>query len=571
MRLIRFADGFVTAVLALFCVHAARADVNFMTGEYTTRSTDLLFSATLDFSRNYSSLQSSKGWFGTGWSSPFDWKIEASSLGAIRLIRGQEIIEFYGRSSADIDFKDEKVEAIITHQLKTRLIKNDDEARVLRGNLKQNRLLFKLAWDRTFSETRVNLESITSADRHYFPEEGALATASFRQKEWVFELPSRDRLVFDTQGHLVRRQFGATSYEIQWTKGAPTQIRSASRILLIASANGLVSKIESKASSASAPIETIEFRYLDQRLLTDVKANAYQETYRYRELNGNFALTEATHDAITEKLEYTSEKSAPRVSRFWIATRSRTVETRFQYDDSARDSLIFRTTVTFVDSTGKPNHTEKHEYLLTRNDAGELALRTHRLSDGKLEHRTTFDENGRILFEKTPTDRWAYEYDGFGRLTTRLGNRTLTQYRYDEEGRITQIVEIDVANRTLASISENPRGRTAEFFYDENGLLKQLKSSSGLNYKIDIDANGRPIRFSDPGGRRSFEVTYDSKNRVNEILPKGSKPVQIRHLSNGSLEFSQSSKNNSNTRFVFEAFVRAKLAFDSLSSRGGVR
>lgn len=559
----------IAAAFALLLAFEARADVHFMTGEYETRSTDFLFSSQLEFARSYSSLQSSQGWFGFGWISPLDWKIQASSTGAIRLVRGNDALEFYDRSKPDLDFKDDKIEAIVAHQLKSHIIQNDDEAKILRANLRQNRLLFKLAWDRTFLETLVSLDSFARGDRHFFPESGSGAGASFVSKEWSFDLSPRERLTFDSSGHLIRMQSGGAIVEFQWTKDAPSQIRSGTRVLAITTSNGCITQIESK--SGANPHERIAYRYSDSTTLTEVKASAYQETYRYGETGGKRVMTLATHDGIEEKIEYSASKTSPRVSSFSVTAGSQTTVTRFQYDDSSNDALIYRTTASFVDAKGKISHAEKHEYLLSRRDSGDLILRTHRLSVGKQEHRTTFDENGKILFEKTPTERWAYEYDGWGRLITRLGNRTLTQYRYDDDGRVTQLIELDIANRTLASIAENPKGRTAEFAYDSNGLLKQIKSSSGLNYQIDVDANGRPVRFTPPREKRAFSVTYDSKNRVSEIRASGLKPLQIRYLSNGSVDFSLFSKSDPNTQFVFEAFVRAKLAFESLSSQGGIR
>jgi RHS repeat-associated protein len=152
----------------------------------------------------------------------------------------------------------------------------------------------------------------------------------------------------------------------------------------------------------------------------------------------------------------------------------------------------------------------------TGDECGQLESVTNALG-----HVTTFDaydEHGRLLEMTDP-------------------NGVLTEYAYDDRGRTT-------------SVSETPAGGTARittYTYDDAGLLERVESPNGTILTYDYDAAHNLLSITDNLGnaieygydlngnrtsedtrdassnlRKTIDLTYDARNRVESINSAGS-------------------------------------------------
>lgn len=119
-----------------------------------------------------------------------------------------------------------------------------------------------------------------------------------------------------------------------------------------------------------------------------------------------------------------------------------------------------------------------------------------------------YDEAGNILFEKHQIASREYtiqrEYDSHNRLlSVTEGKNKNTRYRYDNNGKILQVIK--------------PDGVAIDYVYNEQGLLEEFKASDGsFRYLYKYNQKGLPEKILDMTHRKKQTRSYNERNELTK-------------------------------------------------------
>ena len=163
------------------------------------------------------------------------------------------------------------------------------------------------------------------------------------------------------------------------------------------------------------------------------------------------------------------------------------------------------------------------------------------MADGWSTNTLRYDDLGRLtnMLEVfgTSTQTWSYAFDPIGRMTALTwritGNTNLFRVSYglDELGRVTNVTG-DVGSFNYAYTNAGlqvsqlvyPNGETANYFYDAIGRMTNLVYSTGEAWSYDFDSRDFVTRCVDPTNN-VFTYGYDEAGRLIEA--KGIKGTNI--------------------------------------------
>lgn len=109
--------------------------------------------------------------------------------------------------------------------------------------------------------------------------------------------------------------------------------------------------------------------------------------------------------------------------------------------------------------------------------------------------RSVLDEHSRVVSTSTPgVQAVTYSYDGLDRVVAVAQGERVTQYQWDDSGRVDTIVD--------------PSGRIHAFRYDPVGRLVSQRLPDGREIGFGRDARGRVSSLTPPG-RQAYGFAYD--------------------------------------------------------------
>ena len=257
----------------------------------------------------------------------------------------------------------------------------------------------------------------------------------------------------------------------------------------------------SKVLVSEKPI--VSYTYdVDGRIATETDALGLTSTYAY---DGDDRITSVRRsDNSEDKVEY-GEHGYSVVS----ASSHDTKATR-EYDQDGRLTRLLQ-----------PDGLEvRYEY-----DERGLPIKIEDSSGATLNYE--YNALGRIIGEQTTDGRSRkWEYDGAGRPNLVQDGNVKASFNYSPDGGQSALItdganssriDYDKTGRPIKKV--DPAGQTTEYEYDRLGLLKSIKSSSGiLSYEHDSDGRLTKITRTVGSTSTSRSLKYDAKGSLVESV-----------------------------------------------------
>ncbi len=463
----------------------------------------------------------------------------------------------------------------------------------------------------------------------YVPDAWILATLGKEGESYVFTLPNLEELKFNSEGKLTEvRDRNGNAITLSYESGKLTKVKDAAgRELVFAYTGAQVTSVEdpmghkvkyayesSNLISVTLPGEETprwKFKYDASHQLTEMTDGRGGVTKtEYDEENRVIKQTDAMERVI--KWEY-GESGGNRTTTITEPNGSTTFETFNEAGEPLEvikaqgTSLEQKTTSEYneayelVKATDALGHSTTFEY----NENGDLTLEKN--AEGN-EKKWTYNANHDIETETTPKgETTTYKRDVHGNVEAIErpapgGTTQKTTFKYAENGDLESETdplgretkfEYDSYGNVKAEI--NPVGDKTTSTYDKDGHVIAMVSPRGneegakaseFETKTELDAQGRPIKVTDPLGHEAksaydkngnlesttdalghtTKYTYDAENEQTKVEMANGNTTETAYDSTGQVK-SRTTGNGYTTKYEHDALGQLTETIDPLERK----
>jgi len=516
------------------------AGVNLKNGNFYLSYTDIVVPGSgkkLELTRTYNSKSTDVGWFGFGWGSEFETKLELSADGSV-------VIHEHGSGAKTRFTPKTPIDGVlaatkIVNELKKKTSLSEKSASDLITKLANNsELRHNYAVNAGIQETLAPGTVLYSDDRG--PQELHATPEGFRRSH----SDGRNDF-FNKQGQLTKVTDKAGYFiGLTYKNGVLESIKDshAKQIFFSWNTDGLVKEVWSAGDKKAS------YRYDDNDLIysKDVGDNVYQYAYdKSHNLSKigyadktelkitydtkTFFVTEVTdRNGENTKYQYGSNSSNPENHYWTIVTKigfdGKPVNNRYEYEikttsDGTRYTYKVITeisdvkTITIYNEQSLPlkiarnNHVTNFEY----NREGLLTKKTSTSGDFvNIEYDSKINKIIKVVNNDGTT---LFEYDPKGNLVKATNNSGKTVFLiYDSKGKISKMVDQESAtDRRVLAFKYNSLGKPVEIEMEKVGKINVAYDNYGEIKKVDSSA----------GHKMALQVTQAFQNLLTIVKPAG--------------------------------------------------
>lgn len=535
-----FLKGFSLALVAIFMASVASAGVNLKNGNFYISYTDIVVPGggkKLEITRTYNSKSTEVGWFGFGWGSEFETRLEVSADGAI-------VIHEHGSGAKTRFTPRTPVDAVaastkIVNEMKKKTALTEKAASELIQRLANNaELRHTYAVNFGVQATVAPGSVLYTSDRG--PQELFVTKEGYRRAH----TDGRSDF-FNQAGQLVKVE-DKSGYFIGFTykdgKLDSLKDSQAKQIFFAWYPDGLVKEIWSAGDKKAS------YKYSESDLVysKDVGDNAYEYGYdKSHNLNSiayadktklkivydlkTFFVTEV-HDRNGEatKYQYGANPKNPDDHYWTIVTRpgfdGKPVANRYEYEikstaDGSRYTYRILTDINGIKTDtifgehslplkiARGNHVTNFEY----NSNGLLTKKSSTKGDFvNIEYDDKINKIKKVSNNEGVT---SFDYDQKGNLIKAANNQGKTVFLiYDTKGKISKMVDQEsAAARRVLAFKYNALGKPVEIEMEKVGKINVAYDNYGEIKKVDSSA----------GHQMALQVTQAFQNLLTIVKPAG--------------------------------------------------
>jgi YD repeat-containing protein len=503
----------ISLVVVALMVTAAHAGVNLKNGNFYISYTDIVVPGggkKLEITRTYNSKATDVGWFGFGWGSEFETRLEVSADGSIVVSEhgtGAKT-RFVPRTAVDPVAAATKIVA----EMKKKTALSEKASSDLIQKLANNAEL-RHTYALNFGvQASVAAGSVLySSDRG--PQELHVTKEGFRRAH----ADGRNDY-FNTDGKLTKisdKSGYAIGFEYKDKKLHSIKDTQAKQIFFSWYPDGLVKEIWSAGDKKAS------YKYRDQDLVssTDVGDNTYE--YGYDKSHNLTSISYA--DKTKMKISYD-----PKTLFVTEIVDRNTEATKYQYGaDPAKPDDHYWTIVTKPGFDGKPV-SNRYEYeIKARPDGSRYTYRVLTEINGiktdtiygensmplkiaRGNHVTNFEYNPNGLLTKKSSTKGDFvniEYDDkINKISKVVNNDGTTQFEYDQKGNLIK--------------AWNNEGKVVHLIYDSKGKISKMVDQESATSKrvlaFKYNAMGKPVEIEmEKVGK--INVAYDNYGEIKKV------------------------------------------------------
>lgn len=532
--------GISFALIAILMVSFAHAGVNLKNGNFYISYTDIVVPGggkKLEITRTYNSKSTEVGWFGFGWGSEFETRLESSADGSI-------IIHEHG-SGAKTRFTPKTAVDAVTASTK---IVNEMKKKTALSEKAASDLIQKLANNAELRHTyAVNFgvqatvapgSVLYSSDRG--PQELYVTKEGFKRVH-----PDGRNDFFNNDGQLVKIS-DKSGYFVGFTykNGQLDSIKDsqAKQIFFSWYPDGLVKEMWSAGDKKAS------YKYEETDLVysKDVGENVYEYGYdkshnlaeiRYSDSTKlkvvydpkTFFVTEVTdRNSENTKYQYGADPKNQDNHYWTVVTKpgfdGKPVSNRYEYEikttaDGSRYTYRILTEINGIKTDtiygehslpmkiARGNHVTTFEY----NAGGLLTKKSSTKGDFvNIEYDDKINKIKKVVNNEGTTN---FEYDAKGNLVKAANNQGKTVFLiYDSKGKISKMVDQDsAASRRVLAFKYNALGKPVEIEMEKVGKINVAYDNYGEIKKVESSA----------GHKMALQVTQAFQNLLTIVKPAG--------------------------------------------------
>ena len=530
----------ITLALVTMVASFAHAGVNLKNGNFYISYTDIVVPGggkKLEITRTYNSKSTEVGWFGFGWGSEFETKLELSADGSV-------IIHEHGSGAKTRFTPKTQIDAVaaskkIVDEMRKKTSLTETAAQDLIKKLSQNAEL-----RHTYAQNFGVQSKIAAGSVLYSNDRGPQVLEAM--KEGFKRTHSDGKVDFFNKDGQLAKVADKSGYFIDFVykDGLLTSIKDsqAKQIFFSWYPGGLVKELWSAGDKKAI------YKYQDNDLVytQDVGENVYEFTYdRSHNLTqiayGDKTKLKVSYDPKTffvtgvvdrngeaTKYQYGSDPAKPDDHYWTIVTKpgfdGKPVANRYEYEIKAKQDGSrytyrilteingIRTETFYADNSlpikiARGSHVTNFEY----NPQGLLVKKTSSKGDFvNIEYNDKIKKISKVVNNEGTTN---FEYDQKGNLIKASNDKGKIVFLiYDSKGKISKMVDQESANnrRTLA-FKYNALGKPVEIEMEKVGKINVAYDNYGEIKKVESSA----------GHKMALQVTQAFQNLLNIVKPAG--------------------------------------------------
>lgn len=527
------------SVVSMLMISMAQAGVNLKNGNFYISYTDIVVPGggkKLEITRTYNSKSTDTGWFGFGWGSEFETKLELSADGSIIIHEHGSGAKTRFTPKTAVDAKAAAKKIVDEMKKKTALTDraSSDLIEKLAGNA-ELRHTYALNFG---VQTSVAPGSVLfSNDRG--PQELHVSKDGYKRSYADGRVD-----FFNDKGQIVKIA-DKSGYFIgfNYKDGNLHSIKDsqAKQIFFSWYPGGLVKEMWSAGDKKAT------YKYQDKDLVssTDVGDNSYDYSYdkshnltaiKYSDKTSlkigydpkTFFVTDITdRNGETTKYKYDADNKNPDDHYWTIVTKpgfdGKPVTNRYEYEiktnaDGSRYTYRILTEIngiktdTIYSNNSLPlkiargNHVTNFEY----NANGLLTKKTSTRGDFvNIEYDAKINKISKVVNNDGTT---SFSYDGKGNLVKAWNNQGKTVFLiYDSKGKISKMVDQDSAAKRILAFKYNALGKPVEIEMEKVGKINVAYDNYGEIKKVESSA----------GHKMALQVTQAFQNLLSIVKPAG--------------------------------------------------
>jgi len=508
----------------------SQAGVNLKNGNFYINYFDVVVPGggkNLEISRTYNSKSTTKGWFGFGWGSDFETKLEVAADRSVIIHENGSGAETRFVPKDPIDAAQAANNIIAAMRVKNKV--SDEVAKNLSEKLIKDSDL-RQAYAKKYN-VRANIK------------EGVELFSSSRGLQKVLKLSNGFKRrfndgkyeLFDENGNLtsIHDRHGYKIF-LNYDDGKLISLKDSlgKQLFFELYSDGKIKKITTTGGKHSS------YKYDDEDLVesTDIAGNKYKFSY-----DGNHNMKSVNYSD-GAKMEIVYTKKTQFVSQ--ISNRSGDV-TKYKYESNSKNPNFHYWTLVTKKSGGR-EVTNRYEYeIKARPDGSQFTYRTLTDING-FKTETVYSE---CCQNPTKIDR----------------NGAVTTFSYDEDGLLTRKtnssgkflkLEYDKNIKKINKVTNN-RGWT-KFEYDKKGNLSKARNSKGKSILLIYDLKGRISKMIDyqkkKTKKRALTFKYNAAGKPVEIAMSNIGRIKVSYDSYGEIKEVKSSAGSKMAVQVTNAF-----------------
>ncbi len=526
-------------ILILFSI-SLYSGVNLKNGNYFISYTDILTSSkgkTLEMTRTYNSKSTSVGWFGYGWGSPFETKLEAALDGSVYIFENgtggkSRFVGSSTASKADV----EKIAKQLVSKIPSKMnmnatakkklyqkLMNDSSLRHkmarelgIKPKIKPGRILksYNFGYQKLAVVPKGYKRSFESGLVQYFTKDGHLILS--KEKNGYTLKFSRNKSTKKVEK--IVDNFG-NEFRLKWNS------------------DGFISSIGAKGSSVAS------YKYNDKDLVESKDINGGKFSYTYDSQHNLLNIKDLkikdskkasikisyeprtffTNKVVKRNGEITTYKYGSYDKNFlhyWTEVKKKGVSgdsygNRYEYQHKLRkdgSQWLYRTKFTTGADLvgGKLKGGIERETI--NNECCELPLKIKQGS--KI---TEFKYNNGLMTSKRSSDgRFSkLEYDSKTKRVSKITNNLGTiSYSYNKKGELSKAID---SKGNVVALIYDLKGKISKMVSQKKGNKKQIVSFS-------YNAQGKPVIISMDGVGK-INVKYDAFGQVRDVKSQGGREI----------------------------------------------
>lgn len=530
----------ITLALVTMVASFAHAGVNLKNGNFYISYTDIVVPGggkKLEITRTYNSKSTEVGWFGFGWGSEFETKLELSADGSV-------IIHEHGSGAKTRFTPKTQIDAVaaskrIVDEMRKKTSLTETAAADLIKKLSQNAEL-----RHTYAQNFGVQTTIATGSVLYSNDRGPQVLEAMKEG---FKRTHSDGKIdfFNKEGQLAKIADKSGYFiDFMYKDGLLNSIKDsqAKQIFFSWYPGGLVKELWSAGDKKAL------YKYQDNDLVytQDVGENVYEFAYdRSHNLTqisyGDKTKLKVDYDPKTffvtgvvdrngeaTKYQYGADQAKPDDHYWTIVTKpgfdGKPVANRYEYEIKAKqdgsrytyriltDINGIRTETFYADNSlpikiARGSHVTNFEY----NPQGLLVKKTSSKGDFvNIEYDDKIKKISKVVNNEGTTK---FEYDPKGNLTRASNDKGKVVFLiYDSKGKISKMVDQESAtNRRTLAFKYNALGKPVEIEMEKVGKINVAYDNYGEIKKVESSA----------GHKMALQVTQAFQNLLNIVKPAG--------------------------------------------------
>ncbi len=523
------------------------AGVNLKNGNYFISYNDIVSTSkgiTLGITRTYNSKSTKEGWFGYGWGTPYEVRLEPSLDGSIIVYEngtGGKTRFTVSGSAAQPKVSKAVSKILSSIKKKSKLTKSSEKE--LKSKL-ENDNFFRHKMAKAYGVKAIVDNGTVMTSHNY-----GYQTLKVIKKGYLREYENGLTQLFNKDGLLIASK-EKNGYKISLKRNKKTKLvekiedTAGNQIFVSWNSNRKIKTLKTKGSKKAI------FKYSGKDLINSVDINGLSYTYKYDAYHN---LTKITDDKIKNKAFASIEvKYAPKTF-FASQVKKRNGEvSKYIYESNKKNSdLHYWTIVAKTGVSGEP-YANKYEYEhKLRKDGSQWLYRTSFLTgadykkkklSGGILRETINNQNEqpvKITQGKKVTD---FKYDNGFMVSKKSNDGTFVELEY---------------NKKFKKVSKikNNKGWTT-YDYNKKGELKKAVDKSGRAVLLVYDVGGRISKMVDQFKKKKniLAFKYNAQGKPREIEMQGKGKILLKYDNYGQVKKIDSQGNREIASQVSDAF-----------------